>query len=77
VNNESERIWKEVIVACFEVLSWNFLGKYEENREHLGQDNWCPRQRPERGFFQMIVRIVTGSVSLLGKTILSYTKRIP
>jgi hypothetical protein len=36
VNNELERIWKEMVVARFEVVFWNLSGVIEEN---IRQDN--------------------------------------
>jgi hypothetical protein len=31
--NELERIWKEAVVALLKALSWNLLGRTEENDE--------------------------------------------
>jgi hypothetical protein len=33
VNNESERMWKEVVIISFEVLSCYFPGEAEESHE--------------------------------------------
>jgi hypothetical protein len=35
VNDELERVWKEVVIATFKALSWNLPGETEENHEHL------------------------------------------
>ena len=35
VNNIFERIWKETVVAHFEVISWNFAVGTDENDEFL------------------------------------------
>jgi hypothetical protein len=38
-NNELERMWKEVIMAQFEILSWHLHGGTERNRENYCQDS--------------------------------------
>lgn len=35
VNNELERIWKEVFVACFKVLSYDLSGDNDESQGSL------------------------------------------
>jgi len=37
VNNELERMWKEAVVASFEVLPLNFLEVTEKNYKKLGR----------------------------------------
>jgi hypothetical protein len=41
MNDELEIIWKEAVMAYFEVLSWHFLGGTEENSE-IPQDTQGP-----------------------------------
>jgi hypothetical protein len=43
MDNVLERMWKEVVVAWFKVLSWL---ETEENHKKFSQDNW---QRFEPG----------------------------
>jgi hypothetical protein len=38
-----KRIWKEVVIACFKLLSWNSPGGTEEDHENLSQHS------PSRG----------------------------
>jgi hypothetical protein len=33
MNNELERMWKEKVMACFEILSWHLPGGTEETHE--------------------------------------------
>jgi hypothetical protein len=35
MNNELDRMWKEVIAGKFEILTWHFPGGTEENHENL------------------------------------------
>jgi hypothetical protein len=32
VNDESERIWKEVVMAYFQILSWNLLRRTDRGK---------------------------------------------
>jgi hypothetical protein len=41
MNNELERMWKEIVIALFEVLSWHLPGRrLRKAMEILSQDNW-------------------------------------
>jgi hypothetical protein len=41
VNDDLERIWKEVVVAYFDVLPWNLPGGTEVNlKKNLSQNIW-------------------------------------
>jgi hypothetical protein len=41
MNNELERMWKEMVVALFEVLSMHLPGRtLRRVTEILSQDNW-------------------------------------
>jgi hypothetical protein len=40
MNDELERIWKEVVMAQFMILSQNLLGGTEETHERL--QSWWP-----------------------------------
>jgi hypothetical protein len=42
LNNESEKMWKEAVVAYFKLLHWHFRGNNEENHENLSQYRPCP-----------------------------------
>jgi hypothetical protein len=42
VNNELEMMWKEAVVAQFEVLHWQLPGQTQENLEKLSLDNQYP-----------------------------------
>jgi len=44
VNNELERMWKEMVITSFEALSCHFPGRTEETTRHFSQDSWCPNQ---------------------------------
>jgi hypothetical protein len=33
MNDELERMWKEMVMALFKVLSWHLLGETEKNYE--------------------------------------------
>jgi hypothetical protein len=39
VNDELEKMWKEVIVDYFKAISQNFCGGTKDNHKSLGQDN--------------------------------------
>jgi hypothetical protein len=41
MNNELERVWKEVVVAKFKILFQHLPGGTEENHEKL-KDSWSP-----------------------------------
>jgi hypothetical protein len=42
-NDELEEMWKEVVVAWFNVLSRHFL-ELRRNYDNLNQDSRCPRR---------------------------------
>jgi hypothetical protein len=41
VNNELEQVWKEVVMAKYEVQFWALAAGTEEDHE-TPQDSWCP-----------------------------------
>lgn len=41
VNNEFEGMWKEAVMVCFKVLSWDLPGGTEKNYEK-SQDSQSP-----------------------------------
>jgi hypothetical protein len=38
VNVDFERMWKEAVIVCFEVLTQHLSGGTKENHENLGPD---------------------------------------
>jgi hypothetical protein len=42
MNNELERIWKETVAVCFNVLSLHFPGGTKETHENLRQVSRSP-----------------------------------
>jgi hypothetical protein len=42
VYSELEKMWKEVVMAKFKVLSWHIPGGTEEIHKNLSQDSQCP-----------------------------------
>jgi hypothetical protein len=42
VNNEFERMWKEAVVAIFEILSYHLSGRTEETHKSFSQYNRSP-----------------------------------
>jgi hypothetical protein len=44
VINELQRMWKEMVMVQFKVLSWNCPGDTEGNHRNISWDYWCPSQ---------------------------------
>jgi hypothetical protein len=42
VNNELDRVWKEAVMALFEVLSWHLPEGLRKTTKDLGQNSWSP-----------------------------------
>jgi hypothetical protein len=40
--NELARMWKEVVMVCFEALTWNSPGGLRKITTNFSQDTWCP-----------------------------------
>lgn len=54
--SQLERVWKEVVVASFNVIFQHFLARTEENNKHSQS---APRPRFKPGSFQTQVRSVS------------------
>jgi hypothetical protein len=61
MNNELERIWKEVVMACFKVLFQHSSGKTEENHRNINQENAAPSEilTPRVVFMHVILSLDT------------------
>jgi predicted P-loop ATPase len=44
MNDELERIWKEMVMAYFKVPSWHLSEESEEKHKNLSQDSRSPGQ---------------------------------
>lgn len=42
MNDELERLWKEVEVAKFQILSWKIPGRTKETTKNLSRNSRCP-----------------------------------
>jgi hypothetical protein len=42
VNNELERVWKEVLMAWLDYCAVIFLEKLRKTTVNFSQDTWCP-----------------------------------
>jgi hypothetical protein len=49
MNNEFRKVWMEAVIACFNVISQNFLRGTQQKQEKCSQDNWHLNQELNPG----------------------------
>jgi hypothetical protein len=58
MNNEFGRMWKEVVMAQFFMVSWHLAGETEENHKNLNEDSQLsgPRFEPRHPEYEVGVQ---------------------